>query len=172
MHVSATTREAVLLKGRERILHGLSITDRSLNVSVAEEAIECFTFLMCLAIQLKLKSVEGIALWEKKSKVQETKSIPFKYPWSYTKSKVFQLCKIDTSLGTVSLVWLQKKLPCAAFTLAPFRPSCSLRSVPRQIVFPSLASSWLIGSILKHRKLLWGMGLFPPWRCRISMCTS
>lgn len=136
-----------------------------------KKSLKCFTFPMCLTIQLKLKSVEDNALWKQKSKVQETKSIPFKYPWSYTKYKIFQLCKMDTSLGTVSLVWLQKRLHCVALLFLPLDFSCTIRSVSREIVFPSLASSWLIDAVLKYRKLLWGMDLFLPWRYWFSMCT-
>lgn len=54
------------------------------------------------------------------------------------------------------------------------RPLCTLRSRPREAVFPSLASSWLIYAIIKHRKFLWGLRQFPGgWlKCRCKTSTS
>ena len=77
---------------------------------------------------------------------------------------------------SVLFIWFDYKgnrSVCGSLFLSS-RPLCTLRSRPREAVFPSLASSWLIYAIIKHRKFLWGLRQFPGgWlKCRCKTSTS
>lgn len=95
----------------------------SLHVSVAEEVLEVLYVprMSPKPSAIKIRRKDS-ALWKQKPKVQETKSIPSNYPWSYM--KYYKYIKMDNWRGIVSLLWLQQKLHSVVALLHPLDLLC------------------------------------------------
>lgn len=90
------------------------------------------------------------------------------------KYKILWVYKNKTIHLELCLFGLTTKETALCVFPLPSRSLSTLSSRSRQIVFPSLARSWLIYAVTKHRKFLRVICYFPGWwmKCRCSLSMS